>query len=201
MVIISIILRSCLFLPLAIALQSGYSLFRNYLVARRIGIRYHVIPISNLNRFWMLVDRKVLYYVKKYFGESAFTRYNWMEWELPDRYSSHYELGDVFMLVTLGRNWLYLGHPDIVMDVVRKRDDFPRCVELTQVLNVFGPNIGSIGGQRWVTQRKLMASCFNEQYNETVWSESISTGRHAHQYETLQMTYAPCRLMCFAKPA
>ncbi|RWA14480.1 hypothetical protein EKO27_g558 [Xylaria grammica] len=173
MAVLSIILWGCLLLPLGIALHSGYSLFRNYLIARRIGIRYHVIPVSHLNHFWMLVDRKVLRYVRKYFGENAFTRYNWMGWELPDRYFSHHELGDVFMLVTPGRNWLYLGHPDIVMDVTRRRDDFPRCVELTQV-----------EGQQWVTQRKLMASCFNEQYNETVWSESISQANDMIRYWT-----------------
>ncbi|KAI0411740.1 putative cytochrome P450 [Xylaria grammica] len=184
MAVLSIILLGSLLLPLGIALQSGYSLFRNYLIARRIGIRYHVIPVSHLNHFWMLVDRKVLRYVRKYFGENAFTRYNWMGWELPDRYFSHHELGDVFMLVTPGRNWLYLGHPDIVMDVTRRRDDFPRCVELTQVLDVFGPNVGSVEGQQWVTQRKLMASCFNEQYNETVWSESISQANDMIRYWT-----------------
>ncbi|KAI1401991.1 putative cytochrome P450 [Hypoxylon fuscum] len=184
MAILSIFLWGCLLLPLSVVLQSGYSLFRNYIVARRIGLRFRVIPISHLNHFWMLVDRKVLHYVRKYFGECAFTRYNWMGWELPDRYFSHHELGDVFMLVTPGRNWLYLGHPDIVMDVVRRRDDFPRCVELTQVLDVFGPNVGSVEGQRWVTQRKLMASCFNEQYNETVWSESISQANDMIQYWT-----------------
>ncbi|GAW20478.1 hypothetical protein ANO14919_099840 [Xylariales sp. No.14919] len=184
MAVLSIILLGSLLIPLGIALQSGYSLFRNYLIARRIGIRYHVIPVSHLNHFWMLVDRKVLRYVRKYFGENAFTRYNWMGWELPDRYFSHHELGDVFMLVTPGRNWLYLGHPDIVMDVTRRRDDFPRCVELTQVLDVFGPNVGSVEGQQWVTQRKLMASCFNEQYDETVWSESISQANDMIRYWT-----------------
>jgi hypothetical protein len=48
------------------------------------------------------------------------------------------------MLVTPVRNWLYIGHPDIVMEIVRRRDDFPRCVELTQVLDVFGPNVSSV---------------------------------------------------------
>jgi hypothetical protein len=106
----------------------------------------------------MLVDRKVLAYVKRIFGESTFTRYNWMGWELPDRYYSHHELGDVFMLVTPGRNWLYVGHPDIVMDIVRRRDAFPRCVELTQVLDVFGPNVGSVslGVQRFLLLPSLM---------------------------------------------
>jgi hypothetical protein len=132
-------------------LQSWYSLFQNYLKARKLGIRFHVIPISHLNHFWMLVDQKVLRYWKIIFGESTFTRYNWMGWELHDRYKSHQELGDVFMLVTPGRNWLYIGHPDIVMEIVRRRDDFPRCVELTQVLDVFGPSVGSVRSSSQMT--------------------------------------------------
>ncbi|KAF3020109.1 hypothetical protein E8E14_005679 [Neopestalotiopsis sp. 37M] len=68
------------------------------------------------------------------------------------------------------------------MEITRRRDDFPRCVELTQVLDVFGPSVGSVEGQKWVSQRKLMASCFNEQYNETVWSESISQAKDMIRY-------------------
>ncbi|KAH7323164.1 putative cytochrome P450 [Stachybotrys elegans] len=184
MSLFAIVLWSFLLLAGSVLVHSWYSLFRNYLIARKIGVPIRVIPISHLNHFWMLVDRKVLRYVKRIFGESTFTRYNWMGWELPDRYYSHHELGNVFMLVTPGRNWLYIGHPDIVMEIVRRRDDFPRCVELTQVLDVFGPNVGSVEGQRWVTQRKLMASCFNEQYNETVWSESISQACDMMEYWT-----------------
>ncbi|CRG89906.1 Cytochrome P450 4Z1 [Talaromyces islandicus] len=130
----------------------------------------------------MLIDAKVLRYVKRVFGESAFTRYNWMGWELHDRYYSHHELGDAFMLVTPGRNWLYVGHPDIVMEITRRRDDFPRCIELTQVLDVFGPNLTSVEGQQWVQQRKLMASCFSERYNEVVWAESISQATDVIRY-------------------
>ena len=144
MAILTIILWACLLLLGTVTVQSSYSLFCNYLVASKIGVRFHVIPISHLNHFWMLVDQRVLRYVKRIFGESTFTRYNWMGWELNDRYHSHHELGDVFMLVTPGRNWLYIGHPDIVMDIVRRRDDFPRCVELTQILDVFGPSVGSV---------------------------------------------------------
>ncbi|GAM42176.1 hypothetical protein TCE0_043r15906 [Talaromyces pinophilus] len=182
MAILATILWACLLLLGTVTVQSSYSLFCNYLVASKIGVRFHVIPISHLNHFWMLVDQRVLRYVKRIFGESTFTRYNWMGWELNDRYHSHHELGDVFMLVTPGRNWLYIGHPDIVMDIVRRRDDFPRCVELTQILDVFGPSVGSVEGQRWLQQRKLMASCFNEPYNEVVWSESISQATDMVRY-------------------
>ncbi|KAI1270251.1 putative cytochrome P450 [Xylariaceae sp. FL1019] len=182
MAVLSLLLWGCLLLPVAVALQTAHHLYRNYCIARKIGIRFHVIPISHLNHFWMLVDRAVLRHVRRVFGESNFTRYNWMGWELPDRYSSHHELGDAFMLVTPGRNWLYIGHPDVVVDIVRRRDDFPRCVELGQVLDVFGPSVGSVEGQRWANQRKVMASCFNERYNETVWAESISQANDMIRY-------------------
>ncbi|KAH8690035.1 hypothetical protein BGW36DRAFT_440840 [Talaromyces proteolyticus] len=111
-------LWGCLLWLGVVAAQSWYSLFRNNLIARKTGLRFHIIPISHLNHFWMLVDKHVLRYVKLIFGDSAFTRYNWMGWELHGRYYSHHELGDAFMLVTPGRNWLYIGHPDIVMDLV-----------------------------------------------------------------------------------
>ncbi|KAI0391646.1 putative cytochrome P450 [Xylariaceae sp. FL0594] len=182
MALLSLFVWGCLLLPVALALQTAQHLYRNYSIARKIGVRFHVLPISHLNHFWMLVDRAVLRHVRRVFGESTFTRYNWMGWELPDRYSSHHELGDVFMLVTPGRNWLYIGHPDIVVDVVRRRDDFPRCVELTQVLDVFGPSVGSVEGQRWANQRKLLSSCFNERYNESVWRESISQANDMVRY-------------------
>jgi cytochrome P450 len=204
--ILSTFLWACLLLLGAVAVQSWYCLFRNYLIARRIGVRFHVIPISHLNHFWMLIDAKVLHYVKRVFGESNFTRYNWMGWELHDRYYSHHELGDAFILVTPGRNWLYIGSPDTVVEIARRRDDFPRCVELTRVLDVFGPNLASVSilllvppfflvgalvaytlflkveGQQWVQQRKLMASCFSERYNEVAWSESISQATDVIRY-------------------
>lgn len=128
----------------AFVLSTFSQLLQNYLIARQTGLRFKVIPISHLNHFWMLIDNKILKYVRKYFGESTFTRYNWMGWELPDRWKSHHEMGDVFMLVTPGRNWMYVGHPDIIMEIARRKDDFPRCLELTQVLDVFGPSISSV---------------------------------------------------------
>ncbi|KAI0098680.1 putative cytochrome P450 [Nemania sp. FL0031] len=171
-----------LLLPVAVALQTAQHLYRNYCIARKIGVRFHVTPISHLNHFLMLVDRAVPRHVNRASGESTFTRYNWMGWELPDTSSSHHELGDAFMLVTPGRNWLYPGHPNVMVDVVRRRDDFPRCVELGQVLHVFGPSVGSVEGHRWANQRKIMMSSFNERYNETVWSESISQANDMIRY-------------------
>ena len=90
----------------------------------------------------MLIGSKILNYVRKLWRKYA--RYNWMGWELPDRWKSHYEMGDVFMLDTPVRNWMYVDHPDIIMEIVRRKGDFPGCLELNQLLDVLGPNISSV---------------------------------------------------------
>lgn len=61
-----------------------------------------------------------------------------------DRCRSHHEMGDVFMMVTPGRNWLYIANPEALMDMYRRRSEFPQCVELTEVRNVFGTNLGTV---------------------------------------------------------
>lgn len=114
------------------ALYSSFYLLRNYTKARKIGLPIRIIPISHTNPFWMLVDRRILSIVKRLpFGDNSFTRYNYRAWELADRYRSHQEMGDAFIIVTPGRNWLYISNPDTLTDVFRRRSDFPRCLELT----------------------------------------------------------------------
>ncbi|KAL1876453.1 hypothetical protein Daus18300_002697 [Diaporthe australafricana] len=160
-------------------------LLQNYLVARKIGVPLRVIPIDHVNPLWMLVDTKVLSLFKKLpgvLGDNSFTRYNFRTWEIHDRYGSHHEMGDAFIMVTPGRNWLYLANRDVLMEMFRRRSDFPQCIELTEVLNVFGTNLGTVEGQRWKTQRKMIASCFNEQNNEIVWSESLLLARDMLKY-------------------
>ncbi|KAK3369594.1 cytochrome P450 [Lasiosphaeria ovina] len=134
---------------LAIAVYSVLSLF--------IGVPIRIIPIDHLNSLWMLVDRAVLSLVKRlpFVGKTSL-------------------LGDGFVLVTPGRNWFYRADPDALMEVFRRRSDFPRCLELTgkfgshsDVMNVFGPNISTVDGAQWKMQRKLIATYFTEQNNET----------------------------------
>lgn len=106
-------------------------LLRNYLVARKVGVPLRMIPVSHGNPFWMLVDRKIVSLCKRLpFGDNNFTRYNWRGWEVEDRYRSHLEMGGVWMQVTSGKNWLYLCDPDALLDVFKRRADFPRPLEL-----------------------------------------------------------------------
>lgn len=41
------------------------------------------------------------------------------------------------------------------------------------MLDIFGPNLGTVEGQDWQRHRKITGAAFNEQSYETVWSESL----------------------------
>lgn len=43
-----------------------------------------------------------------------------------------------------------------------------------------------VEGQQWKTQRKIIATCFNEQNHEIVWSESLSLARDMLAYWSRQ---------------
>ncbi|KAI1736050.1 cytochrome P450 [Xylaria scruposa] len=160
---------------LAWTIYSWICLWQNYKSARKLGIPLRILPISHGNPFWMIIDRKIVQYVRKLpFGDCSFTRYNWRGWEVNDRCRSHLEMGDVYMQVTPGKNWLYLCDPDSLLDVFRRRSDFPRPLEIYELLNIFGPNLSTVEGDQWKKQRKITASCFNESTNDVVWTESLS---------------------------
>lgn len=129
------------------ALYCAACLFHNYQAARTTGLPIRVVPIDHTNALWTLLDSKVLAQVKKppgVLGSNSFTRYNFRTWEIRDRYRSHHEMGDAFVLVTPARNWFYTADPDVIMDIFRRRAEFPQCIELTEILNVFGRNLGTL---------------------------------------------------------
>ncbi|KAK8855714.1 cytochrome P450 [Apiospora arundinis] len=161
-------------LAAATIINTGICLLRNYRAAKSIGCPIRIIPISPLNPFWVLLDRKVLSLVCYLpFGDNSFTRYNWRGWEVADRYRSHYEMGDIWVLVTLFKNWVYINDPDALMSMFRRGTEFTRPVFVTAILDVFGPNISTAEGQRWKTQRRIATHCFNEANNQNVWSEAV----------------------------
>ncbi|KAL8837432.1 MAG: hypothetical protein Q9170_002516 [Blastenia crenularia] len=161
--------------PAAWILYSWYCLWQNYQIARKIGVPLIIIPISHENPLWMVVDKKffIPLFERFPFGTGTFTRYNWRGWEFADKSKSHEELGDVFVVVTPGRNWLYLCNAEALLDVFQRRTDFPRPLEIFEMVNIFGQNLSTTDGQQWQRHRKITASCFNELNNELVWSESV----------------------------
>ncbi|KAH8773775.1 hypothetical protein F5883DRAFT_641755 [Diaporthe sp. PMI_573] len=97
-------------LVLGLVLHSGLCLALNYFEALKVGMPLRVIPINHNNPIWMLLDRRILAFIRRLpfgLGDNSFTRYNFCGWKLQDRYRSHHEIGDVWMHVTPVRNWLH----------------------------------------------------------------------------------------------
>lgn len=113
----------------------------NYRSARNIGLPIRILPISHGNPFWMIVDRKVTTVFRRipFVGDNNFTRYNWRGWEVQDKCRSHLEMGDAYVQVTPGRNWLYLCNSGILLDVFKRRSDFPRPLELYRMYRTYQP--------------------------------------------------------------
>ncbi|KAI1136864.1 cytochrome P450 [Hypoxylon sp. FL0543] len=169
----------------ATLVSTGVRLLQNYWAARSMGVPIRIIPISPLNPFWVLLDRKVLSVIRRLpFGDNSFTRYNWRGWEVEDRYRSHSEMGDIWVLVTPFKNWVYINDPQALMSVFRRGANFPRPVFINEILDVFGPNISTAEGERWKTQRRIATHCFNERNNNIVWSEAVSLANDMLHYWT-----------------
>lgn len=115
-------------------IHCGTCLFRNYREAQNIGVPIVTIPISHENPLWMLVDKKffipLLEHLPFGLGKGNVTRYNWRGWEFQDKSKSHEELGDVFVMIQPGRNFLYVCNAEALMEIFRRRSDFPRPLEI-----------------------------------------------------------------------
>lgn len=124
-----LLLTAAILPPACFVSYTIIGLVKNYRDARRIGCPIRMIPISPLNPFWLLVDDRVLAYVRRFpfgLGDNSFTRYNYRCWEVKDRYRSHQEMGDIWVLVTPYKNWLFLNDPDAIVAHYKRANDFPR---------------------------------------------------------------------------
>ncbi|KAH7304170.1 cytochrome P450 [Stachybotrys elegans] len=185
MALLKTIVGGVLLLTLTSALHTAYGLLRNYRTARKIGVPTRIILFDHVNPLWLVCDRAVLSFVKRLpfgLGDNSFTRYNFRGWEVPDRYYSHRDMGDAYILVSSKNIWLYVADPDTITDIWRRASEFPRDVSVTAILNIFGPNISTTQGQQWQKHRRVTASSFNDQNNALVWAESITVAHDMLRY-------------------
>ncbi|KAI0469995.1 cytochrome P450 [Xylariaceae sp. FL0804] len=187
MAVLFAVLGAVLLLILAPILHTGVGIVRNYSTARRIGVPIRIILFDHNNPLWLVCDRWVLSLVRHLpfgLGNNSFTRYNYRGWEVPDRYYSHHEMGDAYILVSSSNIWLYIADPNTVVDVWRRGKQFPRDVSVTAILDVFGQNISTAQGAQWQKHRRITASSFDDHTNVIVWAESIKVARDVLHYWT-----------------
>lgn len=126
---------------------SAVCLLTNYLVARRIGVPVRIILVDHINPLWMLISQPVASILRRLpfgLGNNNITNYNYLGWEYRMRWKAHSEMGDLFILCSPTRLWLYLGSPELISAVLRRPTDFPHDSEFAAMMDCFGPNIATV---------------------------------------------------------
>ncbi|KAF2676563.1 cytochrome P450 [Lentithecium fluviatile CBS 122367] len=143
-------------------------LYKNYTSALRIGLPILFIPFDPFGVPWL--------FIYSYFGPllapfrcCRFLTFTW-HWEDGDRW--HKELGESFVLVGVGRNYVHTSDEVAIEWVLGRRKEFPKP-RAYEGLDLFGKNVNTVNGQEWTRHRKLTAPCFNERVSSFVWSEAV----------------------------
>ena len=131
--ILSFITMTCMSIVLVIPalwiLYNVYSLVVNYSKASKLGIPLVICPITPDNPLWIAFQTAFGSILRFFpFAATSFTRYCRLGWEFHDRYRTHTKLGDVWMLVTPARNWLYIANAEAVTEIFGRGRDFTRPV-------------------------------------------------------------------------
>lgn len=106
---------------------TSLGVYRNYVIARRIGLPIVISPVSTLNPFWILSYRAfpaILSLKHLPFGLGTWARCTSMGWAFEDKYRIHDELGPIFTLVTPAGNEVTLADPEAAHAVLARRKDF-----------------------------------------------------------------------------
>ena len=134
----------------------------NYRRASCLNIPIVCVPVSPDSPLWIALQTAFSSGFKYIpFDAFSFTRHCRLGWEFHDRYKTHQRLGDVWMLVTPDRNWLFIAQAEAAYEVFSRGRDFGRPVWMlselsmvchpritadlmTDALNVFGPNVSTV---------------------------------------------------------
>ncbi|KAL8857109.1 MAG: hypothetical protein Q9178_006285 [Gyalolechia marmorata] len=189
---ISILLLGLLALPLSYFLNSLWCLRRNIAAAKATGLPYVVLPWSNLNLPWLILRPFLLPYLNKLpIRDALWFRLLSVDWPWHEQYSIFHRLGsDNFLYVSPVRNYFNTADAAVIDQITRRRNDFPKPIEVYGALDIYGKNVVSTEGNLWRHHRKTVSPPFNEKNNRMVWDESLRqaqsmvTGWMAHQTES-----------------
>lgn len=117
-------------LAAAYSLYSIYCLLQNYATAKTIGVPIRILPVSPDNPLWLLLGNPVARFIESIVGQTNLTRFGVRAWIFYDKNRAHLEIGDYFTLVTPGKNWLYVCNAEAMEEILHRRHDFPRPLEI-----------------------------------------------------------------------
>ncbi|RAQ54173.1 cytochrome P450 [Aspergillus flavus] len=156
-------------------LYSVFCLVGNIRRIQKIGIPYHVIPCSPVNPLWILLEPLIFFILGLLpFEFGRIKHYGRRTWQFTDKAQSHMRMGDAWAIATPNEIFVYICDADAITDIIARRADFVRPIELFTLLNVFGPNVATTEGADWQRHRKIVAAPFNESLNSFVWREALT---------------------------
>ncbi|KAL4883813.1 cytochrome P450 [Aspergillus karnatakaensis] len=156
-------------------LYSVLCLAGNVRRVQKMGIPYHVVPASPVNPLWILLEPVIFFFLALLpFQFGRINHYARRTWQFADKAQSHIRLGDAWAIATPAEVFVYICDAEAITDIIARRSDFVRPIELYKLLNVFGPNISTTEGADWQRHRKIVAAPFNESLNSFVWREALN---------------------------
>lgn len=100
---------------------------RNYFLARQTGLPIFLCPVNPANPFWLVFSTALQPTFAHYLPHSVYgdrIKVAIYGWQSRCRYTVHARLGPVFVLVTPGRNEVWIADPEMAHEVLTRRKDF-----------------------------------------------------------------------------
>ena len=153
-----------------------YSFLQNLRAAQRSGIPYIITP-------WMGFDRKFLASEFLWYPIASrlpsFLTEPWLsvtrsDWSWRYRRAPFEAIGsDTVILVNYNKNMIYTCDADVITQITMRRNDFPKPIEIYEIMDMYGKNVVTVEGSEWRRHRKITGAQFNEKSNALVWKESL----------------------------
>lgn len=77
------------------------------------------------------------------------------------------------LLVSPFGNSFYTDDPNVIHQITKRRENFPKPIADYKILNIFGTNVITTEGNLWRMHRKVTSASFNEANTALVWKETI----------------------------
>ncbi|KAH6670774.1 cytochrome P450 monooxygenase-like protein [Halenospora varia] len=161
------------------------ALFKNYRIAKTVGVPIVISPISPHNGLWLALQsflRRPLQSLP--FGLGSFVRYNRQGWNYNDKFKMHAEHGKIFIHVTPGGNEMFVADAAASDQILSRRKDFLKPIDMLESVDLFGKSLASVDGADWQRHRRITAPPFNERNSGLVWCESMRQAVQMLQYWT-----------------
>lgn len=117
-----------------------------------------------------------LYFASRPSAAADLYRFLDMRFFWHESYKPYKHIGsDTVMTVSPTGNVVWTCDPDVVSQVFTRRLDFPKSVDVMQILNVFGPTLTAAEGPEASLYRKVAAPAFSDETHHRVWKYTLES--------------------------